>query len=62
MEKIVQNKKFKCGIYVLMFQTVFEKNITDALNKFEGMKMDLQRFVDLDLNAVEFYHSFIDKW
>nr|WP_106788647.1 hypothetical protein [Massilistercora timonensis] len=51
-----------CGIYGLMFHTVFAKDITEALNKYEGMKLDLQKFIDSDLNEKEFCHSFIDKW
>ena len=53
---------YRCGIYGLMFHTVFAKDMADALNKYEGMKIDLQKFVDLDLNEAEFCHSFTDKW
>lgn len=45
-----------------MFHTVFAKDIAEALNKYEGMKLDLQKFVDSDLDEKEFCHSFIDKW
>ena len=45
-----------------MFHTVFAKDMTEASNKYEGMKLDLQKFIDLDLNEEEFCHSFIDKW
>ena len=50
------------GSYGLMFHTVFAKDMTEASNKYEGMKLDLQKFIDLDLNEEEFCHSFIDKW
>ena len=45
-----------------MFHTVFAKDITEALNKYEGIKLDLQKLIDSDLNEEEFCHSFIDKW
>lgn len=37
---------YRCGIYGLMFHTVFAKDIAD----------------DLVLNEAEFCHSFTDKW
>lgn len=60
--KAVAPFEIVCGIYGLMFHTVFAKDMADALNKYEGMKIDLQKFVDLDLNEAEFCHSFTDKW
>lgn len=51
-----------CGIYGMMFHTVFAKNIKDAIEKYEGMKKDLKEYIDSGMTDEDFCSDFVDKW
>lgn len=51
-----------CGIYGLMFHTVFADSLDEANTKYEQMKQDIQTFIDNDFNEDDFFCNFIEKW
>lgn len=51
-----------CGIYGMMFHTVFVNDIKDAIEKYEGMKKDLKEHIDSDMKDEDFCSDFVDKW
>lgn len=51
-----------CGIYGEMFHTVFASSMTEAVEKYEGMKKELKAYIDADMTDENFCYEFIDKW
>lgn len=51
-----------CGIYGEMFHTVFGNTVEETTEKYEGMKIDLQRYIDSGKQDDDFCSNFTDKW
>lgn len=51
-----------CGIYGLMFHTVFASTLDEANEKYDGMKVDLQNYLDHGETDEDFCSDFVDKW
>ena len=54
-----------CGVYGLMFHTVFAKTELEAKEKYECMKRELKDFIDTDTeetDAINWVECFVEKW
>ena len=51
-----------CGIYGMMFHTVFANDIKDVIEKYEGMKKDLKEYINSGMIDEDFCSDFVDKW
>lgn len=54
-----------CGVYGLMYHTVFAKTELEAKEKYECMKSELKDFIDADTeetDEVNWVECFVGKW
>lgn len=51
-----------CGVYGVMFHTTFSSNETDAKEKYEGMKKELEAFIQSNENESKWCRKFTSKW
>ncbi len=51
-----------CGIYGEMFHSVFGNTLEEITEKYEGIKIDLQKYIDSGKQDDDFCSNFTDKW
>lgn len=51
-----------CGVYGLMVHTTFSSNETEARIKYEGMKKELEAFIQSNEDEGEWCDKFTSKW
>lgn len=61
---IIAPYSITCGVYGLMVHTAFAGQETEAMEKYDGMKKELQEFVDSDDDDIsgDWCEQFANRW